>query len=56
MATETAAGPYGDVPATHREIHLVERPTGALIEEHFTVVEAPVPSPGRANSSSATGI
>lgn len=46
MATDTAAGPYGDLPATHREIHLTERPTGALTEEHFTVVEAPVPSPG----------
>ncbi|MFE6685781.1 MDR family NADP-dependent oxidoreductase [Streptomyces sp. NPDC057743] len=34
------------VPATHREVHLVARPTGLPSEEHFAVVTAPVPVPG----------
>ncbi|MER7988969.1 hypothetical protein ABTY53_25745 [Streptomyces noursei] len=34
------------IPAAHREVHLVARPTGVPSEEHFTVVQAPVPAPG----------
>lgn len=34
------------VPATHREVRLVARPTGALSVDDFEVVEAPVPEPG----------
>ncbi|MEV0704548.1 NADP-dependent oxidoreductase [Saccharopolyspora sp. NPDC050389] len=35
------------MPATHREVHLVSRPKGPLRDEHFRVVEVPVPEPGQ---------
>ncbi|MEU3878087.1 NADP-dependent oxidoreductase, partial [Streptomyces sp. NPDC029704] len=34
------------VPRTHREVRLAVRPAGAPSEEHFALVEAPVPVPG----------
>ncbi|MFE6777110.1 MDR family NADP-dependent oxidoreductase [Streptomyces sp. NPDC057702] len=46
MTTDNATGSPVDVPATHREVRLVQRPTAALSEEHFTIVETPVPRPG----------
>lgn len=33
------------LPATHREVRLAARPSGALGTEHFEVVEVPVPTP-----------
>lgn len=42
------------LPAVNREWHLVSRPVGWPKPEDFALVEAEVPQPGRARSSSGT--
>ncbi|MFT2018406.1 MDR family NADP-dependent oxidoreductase [Streptomyces sp. 796.1] len=46
MSPVTTAGRPVDVPATHREVRLVERPGAELRTEHFALRTAPVPAPG----------
>ncbi|MER0245326.1 NADP-dependent oxidoreductase [Streptomyces sp. HSW2009] len=46
MSPAAATGRPVDVPATHREVRLVERPGAELRTEHFALRTAPVPAPG----------
>ncbi|MBB5938240.1 MDR family NADP-dependent oxidoreductase [Streptomyces zagrosensis] len=46
MSADAAAGISAAPPSSHREVHLTTRPTSALSEDHFTVLEVPVPAPG----------